>query len=104
MKRSGFSGPPRTLNEAGVLYYSYIDERHRPTGNTTHYNGNTVLGPFAIIAICKYGDDNGFYLFYCDDHWEVLTDTFHESLEDAMEQAEFEFQGISEAWIRIVDS
>jgi hypothetical protein len=31
------------------------------------------------------------YLFYCDDDWRCLTDTYHEGMEHAVAQAEFEF-------------
>ena len=31
------------------------------------------------------------YLFYCDVAWNSVTDTYHDSMESAVEQAEFEF-------------
>jgi hypothetical protein len=33
----------------------------------------------------------GVYLFYCDDVWKTMTDIYHEDLEQAIAQAEFEF-------------
>ena len=47
----------------------------------------------AALAICQYANEDGFYLFYCSPDWKTITDTWHESLEDALAQAEFEFQG-----------
>jgi len=37
----------------------------------------------------------------CDDTWKEITDTWHETLQDAVIQAEFEYQGISDCWMRI---
>ena len=39
-----------------------------------------------------------YYLLYCDEHWQTLTDTQHETLEGAKAQAEFEYEGITQAW------
>lgn len=56
------------------------------------------MRPAAGLAICRYGDGEGYYLFYCDREWEVVTDTHHQSVEDARSQAEFEYTGVSRAW------
>jgi hypothetical protein len=40
----------------------------------------------------------GIYLFCCDSEWEVLTDTWHSSVDNAKAQAEFEYEGISKLW------
>jgi len=37
-------------------------------------------------------------LFGCDAEWNSLCDTWHETLEDAKEQAEFEYEGTSNTW------
>jgi hypothetical protein len=47
----------------------------------------------AIVA-----GEAGIYLFYCDDQWQVLADTWHPSVNNAKAQAEFEYEGISELW------
>jgi hypothetical protein len=52
------------------------------------------VGEFAGLAIAKYPNDSGFYLFYCDAEWAVITDTYHDSVERAVHQAEFEFSGV----------
>jgi hypothetical protein len=31
------------------------------------------------------------YLFHCDADWNTVTDTYHDTLEQALSQAEFEF-------------
>ena len=57
-----------------------------------------MLGPAAALAICQYEGDSQYYLFYCDDEWNVRTDTCHQSLDDAKDQAEFEYEGVSALW------
>ncbi len=69
-----------------------------PTGNTTHSVAGETLGPCSGLAICHYSDSSGFYLFYCDPCWNVVTDTWHQSLNNAKSQAEFEYSGIADKW------
>lgn len=58
---------------------------------TIHYSGNTLLPkPFAL-SIVKYSDNEGYYLLYLDKFGEEQADTYHETLEDAFGQVEFEF-------------
>jgi hypothetical protein len=39
-------------------------------------------------------------LFGCNAEWDSVTDTWHQTLEEAKEQAEFEYEGVSETWAR----
>ena len=48
------------------------------------------------LQIAKYEDDEGYYLLYVDKLGNEMNDTFHESMQDALEQAEWEF-GIKKA-------
>lgn len=53
------------------------------TGNTAHYDSDTILPqPFAL-TIVQYDGDSGFYLFYLDESGKEQTDTYHESIEGA---------------------
>ena len=72
--------------------------RHKSTGNTRHMYGSPlnpeqqvpVPAP-AALAVVRYDDEGGFYLLYLDPQGRELTDTWHETLEAAKDQAEFEF-------------
>ncbi len=91
--------PPALLDGAHVICYTRLDARHQPTGNTRHYLDGQLQTGFRGLAIAQYAQDHGFYLFYCSAEWEVQNDTYHASLQEAKEQAEFEFQGTLETWI-----
>jgi hypothetical protein len=60
-------------------------------GRTHHLVDEAEVGDFAALAISRYDDEPGVYLFYCDGDWRPVTDTHHETIEDAIRQAEFEF-------------
>lgn len=56
------------------------------------------MGPTAGLAVCKNDENGSCMLFYCDQNWIPTTDTWHENLEHAKEQAEFEYEGSSKTW------
>jgi hypothetical protein len=89
---------PDMIDGAAVLWFTPIDERHRHTGYCQHFVGGSLLGAASGLAICQYGNNGEFYLFYCDTNWNALSDTCHESLERAQGQAEAEYEGSSETW------
>lgn len=91
---------PKIVGNAQVIFYTAIDFRHHYTGNTKHTVNLAVVGPVARLAVCKYNDGDGFYLFGCDEKWNVITDTWHESIGDAQGQAEFEYEGSKQTWLQ----
>jgi hypothetical protein len=50
------------------------------------------------LRIAQYPSDPGFYLLYCDGDGREMTDTYHDSLEEAMAQAEWEFETKEGEW------
>ena len=56
------------------------------------------MSAMAGLAICQYPGEDAFYLFGCDADWGTITDTWHQSIEDAKVQAEFEYEGVSLTW------
>lgn len=89
---------PNEIGGAKVICYTVIDERHQPTRNCKQIVAGVLQGPAAGLAICQYKGEKSFYLFGCDSEWHSVTDTSHDTLEDAKEQAEFEYEGVSETW------
>ena len=90
--------PPKLVGGARVVQWTMIDERHRPTKNTRHIVAGVEQGPARGLAICQHEGEDAYYLFGCDAEWNTLTDTWHQSLEEALEQAEFEYEGVSATW------
>jgi len=92
-------GPtPSILEDPKLVCYTPIDHRHKFTGNTRQIVVGELQGPMYGLAICRESDSE-FYLFGCDSQWRVVSDTFHGSLDEAKDQAEFEYEGISKTWI-----
>ncbi|MGD0014224.1 MAG: hypothetical protein ABSD56_07350 [Bryobacteraceae bacterium] len=81
------------------MQWSVVDGRHRSTGNCRQVVAGKLQGPAAGLAICQYEGETAYYLFGCDADWNTVTDTWHETLEGALQQAEFEYEGISRTWI-----
>lgn len=77
----------------------FLRPDHVPTGRTRHYVGLTPVPPPKSLQIIRYADSDGMYLIHFDSHGEELTDTFHESLEDAMAQAMWEFSVDPGEWV-----
>ena len=66
------------------------------TGNTRHMvGGDLANGRIARLAVAEYDDQPGVYLFYCDEEWTVITDTLHDDLASAVDQAHFEFDNLA---------
>jgi hypothetical protein len=91
--------PPKLIDGARVLAYTPLDSRHVTTGGTKHIVGGEQAPAPKLLAICQYADDNGFYLFGCDETWSTITDTWHESIDQAKAQAEFEHRGTLGTWV-----
>ena len=98
------SPTPASIGNAKVIAFTAVDQRHHPTGACRHVVAGELLGPVAGLAICKYEADPGYYLFYCDHEWHTITDTYHDSVEAAKHQAEFEYTGVSSTWQHLEES
>lgn len=78
-----------------ILRRIHLADSHRSTGKTRHYRGGRLLPPPAELRIAQDPDGPGYYLFYYDSRGFEQTDTYHDSLEKALKQAEAEF-GVKE--------
>jgi hypothetical protein len=89
---------PVTIGGGRVLWVSPIDERHHRTNACRHLYPSGPMPVADLLAICERSE--GFFLCYCDNEWNLLTDTWHRSEEQAKAQAEFEFAGVGQTWLR----
>lgn len=87
--------PPHELDGATVLKYAVVTPDVERTGATRHTVGGDEFGPAAALAIARYPGEGGTYLFYLDHDGHVVTDTWHESLDTALHQAAFEYEGLN---------
>jgi hypothetical protein len=58
-----------------------------------------LQGPLCWAVVTHYADDNSFYLFGCDRAWQVITDSYHATLNDALTEASYEYEGIGNEWV-----
>ncbi len=82
-----------------MICYSPIDQRHRFTEACNQVAAGQLMGAMSGLAICQDAGEDGFYLFGCDSEWQAVTDTWHQTLDDAKHQAEFEYEGVNKTWI-----
>ena len=90
---------PDVIGGAPVVLYSPIDQRHRPIGGCRHAVADVLQGPAAGLAICRCEGEDTSYLFGCDGGWNAVTDTWHQTVRDAMRQAESEYEGVWRTWL-----
>ena len=84
-----------------------LKPHHRPTGKTRHTEGfllpeGLVRGPELPapyeLVIAQLPPDDGYYLLYLDKSGNEITDTYHDSLEEALAQARWEFDVEHSEW------
>jgi hypothetical protein len=91
--------PPSEIGGLPVIRWSPIDGRHHRVGACRRVVAGQGADAPAAVAICVDAASGGYLLFGCDADWHVMTDTWHESLEQACAQAEFEFPGVTSTWM-----
>ena len=67
---------PIKLDGAIVLYYTSQDDY----GYSIFPNGE-IADHYRYLAICKYTKDDKYYLFCCDENYEVVSDMLYNSVE-----------------------
>ena len=60
---------PKELDGAKVLYFT-----ERGVFEPVYYPGGGVAHNVAYLAICKYDNDEAYYIFHCDESLEVVAD------------------------------
>ena len=91
------------MSDESVVFEVTLSERHRPTGDTEHFVGGVPMPPPARLRITQHDGEAGCSLLYLDEAGTEITDTWHQSLDDAMDQATFEFGVDPSEWGRVTD-
>jgi hypothetical protein len=90
----GLVQPPSELDGAVVVRWAEVTGDVLPTGRTRHVVEGEERGSFVALAIARYPEAEGVYLFYLDADGGVVTDTHHQSVDAAVEQADYEYIGL----------
>ncbi|KAA2254867.1 hypothetical protein F0L68_29230 [Solihabitans fulvus] len=85
--------PPQVIDGATVEMYASTAET-QATGATRHSWIADPAMEVSYLVLARYGSESDTYLFYCDESWQVLSDTMHPTVDEAIEQANFEFTGV----------
>jgi hypothetical protein len=86
------------MTEPILLRRIVLSATHRPTGQVRHFRWGELLPPPYELRIVKYEDAPGYYLFYCNENGTEMSDTYHDSIQQAMEQAKSEFNVLPNEW------
>ena len=65
---------------------------------TVHKIGDEILEIPSKLQIVQYKNDSGFYLLYLNSKSQEITDTYHENLQMALDQAKWEFNIEENDW------
>jgi hypothetical protein len=101
--------PQKFMSEYLIHRRILLKPHHEPTGRTRHTQGSwspegLVRGvelpvPHELV-IAQLPPDEGYYLLYLDETGHEITDTYHDSLEKALDQAKWEFGVAVDEWAR----
>ena len=88
--------------EFKIFYKVNLDPSvHKRSGNTKHFRDDRLIDKLpSYLQIEDNPDvDNEVYLIHYDEKGDDIADTLHDSIEEAMEQANWEFNVQKEDWI-----
>lgn len=86
------------MSRCKLLRIAELGPQHRLSGKVRHYYMGKLLPAAAVLKIYRYVDEPGYYLVRFDGAGEYMTDTLHDTLEHALGQAAFEYDGPDLAW------
>ncbi len=91
---------PTEIGGARVVGYAIVHPNHFHTQNTTQIVNGLVKPKATAMIIAQYQNEDCYYVFGCyTDQWITETDTWHETLEDAIEQLDWEYTDLSKSMV-----
>ncbi len=75
---------PKKIDGAKVLYYTDKDD----FGVVACEDGSNAEY-ICYLAVCQYDNDTRYYLFLCDEKYEVVTDDLCDSIDECFETARY---------------
>ncbi|CAG7658302.1 hypothetical protein ACFQI7_37010 [Paenibacillus allorhizosphaerae] len=76
---------PIELDGAKVLLYT--DNKSSNDFGYVYYQEDEKTVVITALAVAQYEGSEGYYLFSCDQEWNVVGDTLHYSLQEAKDYA-----------------
>jgi hypothetical protein len=96
------------LTDGAQVLWRVVVTEQMSTGRTQHSRaGADVTASIRELRIARYedaGEDGGFYLFCLSGDGKVVSDTNWPTIEEAFDQAEFEFGVARARWVVATDS
>ena len=86
---------PKILDNAHVLYFT-----PKASFGMVRFTTGEIADHICYLAICKYENDNTYYLFGCDSDYEVMCDSPWDSVEKCMQAASGSY-GCDISWIAV---
>lgn len=84
------------MDKATIVKEIVLAPHHTATSKTRHYRDGVRIGSPVGLIIVRFSD--GYNLIHLDGQGGEMTDTFHESIADAIDQAAFEFSIEPKEW------
>lgn len=87
---------PREIGGANVIAYAIVQKNNTHTKNTKQVVSGNIMGPASAMIVAQYTGESGYYVFGSySSEWSTETDTWHEDLESAVEQLDWEYEELS---------
>jgi hypothetical protein len=95
------SSAPNNLDGARVLAYTLIKTKGIGYVRYQDENGTNHDVVIKALSIAQYDNDrtNSYYLFSCDENWNVLGDSLHYTLDEVFKCAESSYGINSNEWV-----
>ena len=68
-----------------------LKEKHKATNKVQHFSDGNQIVDFKELRIVTYENDPGYLIIYFDSRGQEVSDTYHESLQQALDYARWEF-------------
>ena len=99
------NGPcPDNIGGARVVAYAIVGPENIHLQGTRQIVDGQVMGAATALIVAQYKGEAAYYVFgvYGND-WASSTDTWHEDLDDAIEQLDWEYANLSKniIWLHI---
>lgn len=90
-----FNDPPSELDGATVFTWAWSGQNpFGYMGGMNDPHSEAIYG----LAICSYDGGKTFYRFSCDIQWQVVQDSFYDSIENAIDHLPEQYKNVAANW------